>query len=694
MFNSGSKYAGFFLLMVFSVFACGPHYPNSYLMSGDYMLTEAPSFSFPKEIERIQLNEPPKFLAVHDTQTTQMDIRELSEALTEKGFAADPIEAIISDYRTVRQTLGRYKQTDTQKTFPADTIPQEVPEEFSLYLQGAIYYQANKPANAINAWLKLLKLPPSQRQYRSVWAMYMLGNCAKLHRPHIAPLCYQRTRQLVLEGFHDSLGLAAASYGQEAAVYLNEKQYHKAIELYLLQDQTGHRSAVGSLLLVCSKIYDQCDPKVLNSLVKQPNCLDALMAYAISFNRISDSFCPQQILVNSIERANLETVQGADRMAMIAYQAGDFEKAKRWLSVADMDSLLSRRIRAKFLLREGNIEAAASDLVYIARQADPYDTLIRHSSYNPYDSPYKVYSELGSLYVSQKMYIQAIDALMRGGNWIDTAYIAERVLTPEELQSYVDENWPASMIEPVVDENSFRPETGKARTIRYLLARRLSRFGRFTEARPYYPNEIIEDFDAFVDSVNRANNSSLSQDERADAFWMAAWLTRHKGMEMFGFELDPDWTMFDGNLKLTKRLEIRESLAEENAINIPDPDELQRVRREVAIPDKRFHYRYMASDFAWEAAALMQNENPELARRLCLAGSWTKILDPKHADVFYKSLVLRCGTTDLGKEADKLRWFPKISDTLKAETPSDPPQSDYGYDSQSESLLVENLINS
>ena len=90
----------------------------------------------------------------------------------------------------------------------------------------------------------------------------------------------------------------------------------------------------------------------------------------------------------------------------------------------------------------------------------------------------------------------------------------------------------------------------------------------------------------------------------------------------------------------------------------------------------------------------MQNENPELARRLCLAGSWTKILDPKHADVFYKSLVLRCGTTDLGKEADKLRWFPKISDTLKAETPSDPPQSDYGYDSQSESLLVENLINS
>jgi tetratricopeptide (TPR) repeat protein len=673
MCNSGSNSAGFFFLMVFSVFACGPHYPNSYLMSGDGVLTEAPSFSFPKEIERIQLDYPAKFSAVHEIQTTQVDIRELSEALIGKGFAADHVEAIISDYRTVRQTLDLYKQTDTQKTFPVDTIPQEVPEEFSLYLQGAIYYQADKPANAINAWLKLLNLPASQRQYRSVWAMYMLGNCAKLHRPHIAPLCYQRTRELALEGFRDSLGLAAASYGQEAAVCLNEKQYHKAIQLYLLQDQTGNRSAVGSLLLVCSKVFDQGDPKVLDSLVKQPNSRDVLMAYAISFNRISDSFCPQQILVNSIEQASLETVHGAERVAMIAYQAGDFEKAKRWLSVADMDRLLSRRIRAKILLREGNIEAAVSDLVYIARQTDPYDTLIRYSSYNPYDSPYKVYSELGSLYVSQKMYLQAIEALMRGGNWIDTAYLAERVLTPEELQSYVDENWPASMIEPVDDENGLTADTGKARTIRYLLARRLSRFGRYTEARPYYPNEILEDFDTFVDSVNSANNSSLSQDERANAFWMAAWLTRHKGMEMFGFELDPDWTIFDGNLELMKRLEIRKSLAEESTINIPDPDELQRVHREVAIPDKRFHYRYMASDFAWEAAALMQNENPELARRLCLAGSWTKIRDPKHADVFYKSLVLRCRTTDLGKEADKLRWFPKISDTLKPKTSFEAP---------------------
>ncbi|MHC4761570.1 MAG: hypothetical protein ACYS9H_09540, partial [Planctomycetota bacterium] len=50
------------------------------------------------------------------------------------------------------------------------------------------------------------------------------------------------------------------------------------------------------------------------------------------------------------------------------------------------------------------------------------------------DTPYKIYSELGSLYVSQAMYLQALDTLMHGGNWIDAAYIAERVLTPPELQ--------------------------------------------------------------------------------------------------------------------------------------------------------------------------------------------------------------------------------------------------------------------
>jgi len=57
----------------------------------------------------------------------------------------------------------------------------------------------------------------------------------------------------------------------------------------------------------------------------------------------------------------------------------------------------------------------------------------------------------------------------------------------------------------------------------------------------------------------------------------------------------------------------------------------------------------------------MPDESDETARVLCIAGSWLKLKDPETADRFYKALVLRCGKTTLGKEADKRRWFPKIS---------------------------------
>ena len=645
------------------LFACGPHFPNSYLMSSDSLFTEMPGYSFPKEIERIPLNESPQLPAAHGVQTEAVDLGELSEALAGAGIDADRIKAVLADYGAIRKNLDR------NMSFSTDQIPEEVPLEFSLYLEGAVYYKSDRHAEAISTWLKIIDLPPSQRQYRSTWAAYMLGRCAHLYRPHIAAMCYQRVRRMAEKGFKDTLGLAAASYGQEAAVYLRQRKYDKAIDFYLLQKQTGDRSAVPSLLLVCREIFEESDRIVLDTLVKHPNAIRVLMAYAVSRCSGYQSDHPQQILIDAIERVGLGTVEDAEQIALIAYEAGHFEETQCWRGLADMDSIVSRRIRAKMLLRAGDIEAAAADLIFVARHTESSGALIRYSGYNPYDSTYKVNSELGSLYVSQKMYTEAIDVLMWGGNWIDAAYIAERVLAVDELQHYIDTNWPASMLEPNTNKNDYASDIPKTLTLRYLLARRLSRSGEFESARPYYPEEILEYFDRLRVAMKKANDDTLSQTERADAFWTAAWLMRHKGMEMIGFELDPDWTIYRGNFDPRGRLEIRKALAEENTINVPDLDELERADQEVAIPDKRFHYRYFASELAWEAAALMENGDIELARRLCLAGSWTKSRDPKHADVFYKSLVLRCGTTALGKEADRIRWFPKIPDTLEAGEP-------------------------
>ena len=703
------------LIVVFmaeTLWACGPSFPNSYLAGGgEALLLQPPGLSFEEEIRRIDIEiDAPvvcssKRSATNRNSVIEIDIAELRQALEPVIADSNQLEQTVTGYGQLRKNIEDYyhgregyarnhgkgdgTMPKPELFFSPEEIPTLVPKEFALYLEGVFCYRTNQLDKAVQLWQDLLDLPADERYYRSTWAAYMIGQ--RHHREHYkqegylekARQMYRQVRQYVQDGFADSLDLAAVSYGDEAATWLVENQYEKAIQLYLVQTLTKNTTAVPSLKQVCYGVFNRHNQIDMVSLVKNRMIREVLLAYAITCpkNEKYNAFISnedgkrkfitcQPLLLDAIEQAELFGIENADRFAMAAYRAGDYERAKRWLDVADIDSLISRRIRAKLYLRDGNVEEAAKDLAFVARQTDP-DHLRYYDDHSRLDNSNKLHSELGTLYVSQKMFVQSLDVLLKGGNWIDSAYIAERVLTSEELQAYVDANWPASILEQRSDEDGFGEEGLKAMKIRYLLARRLSRLGLYEKAQPYYPNtqkELLEAFEMFTKALKKANDHALSQTERADAFWTAAWLTRHKGMELFGFELDPDWSMFGGNYSPKRRLEIREELSEKKVINAPSSDEIERARREVAQPDKRFHYRYMASDFAWEAAALMPNEDDELARRLCLAGSWHRDQDNEHADVFYKSLVLRCGTTVLGKKANRIRWFPKIADTLKAES--------------------------
>jgi hypothetical protein len=56
----------------------------------------------------------------------------------------------------------------------------------------------------------------------------------------------------------------------------------------------------------------------------------------------------------------------------------------------------------------------------------------------------------------------------------------------------------------------------------------------------------------------------------------------------------------------------------------------------------------------------MPDDSADLAKCLYEAGCWMKDKDPKAADKFYKALVRRCPSTDLGQQAAKLHWFPPV----------------------------------
>lgn len=276
--------------------------------------------------------------------------------------------------------------------------------------------------------------------------------------------------------------------------------------------------------------------------------------------------------------------------------------------------------------------------------------------------------------LARREFTEALNALLRSGYWMDAAYVAERVLTVDELKAYVDREWPPSL-EPPAEESAYYTgaaisEAVQRRDIRYLLARRLTRLNRAIEARDYFPAGWQPQFDALTRALDAGWDESQPTNARAAALFTAAVIARTNGMELLGTEVEPDWHIynggFEGGVSATLRMDGSFGVLRAST------EEVHRASSHSADPETRFHYRYHAALLAWEAAKLMPNNSDETARVLCIAGSWLKNRDPETADLFYKSLVRRCRKTAIGDLADRKRWFPILDENGHPE-PWEPP---------------------
>jgi hypothetical protein len=95
--------------------------------------------------------------------------------------------------------------------------------------------------------MALLNRPPEERHYRTVWAAFMLGKLALKTGAPEAQKWFQQTRELARQGFADSLGLAADSYGWEGRAEWKQDHPAEAAKLFLTQLSLGDESAVVSL---------------------------------------------------------------------------------------------------------------------------------------------------------------------------------------------------------------------------------------------------------------------------------------------------------------------------------------------------------------------------------------------------------------------------------------------------------------
>jgi hypothetical protein len=313
----------------------------------------------------------------------------------------------------------------------------------------------------------------------------------------------------------------------------------------------------------------------------------------------------------------------------------------------------------------------------------------------------------------------------------------------------VDQHWPAepSTSEQVSAEAAgqepgaraiwswqSRPHT-TTEEIRYLLACRLARANRLSEAGTYYPQEWRPFFEQLHTALSAGQDTALVPEERARGYFAAAKITRKFGLELVGTELGPDWRIHAGNYQEGVTASDRANQRVTNVL-AASSEETSRAKQNAPTPERRWHYRYTAGALAaqgaqlmrdapmpgvpketrakvlfesaqdiqfldryaaslttetnqtgqgllepypsailaWKAASLLPDNSDDTARVLCKGGFWIR-WDPKAADIFYKSLVRRCRKTAIGAEADRLRWFPSLDEGGNLKTKTPPPSS-------------------
>jgi hypothetical protein len=100
-------------------------------------------------------------------------------------------------------------------------------------------------------------------------------------------------------------------------------------------------------------------------------------------------------------------------------------------------------------------------------------------------------------------------------------------------------------------------------------------------------------------------------------------------MDLFGYEMSPDYATFGGNYSLqAPELKVGPLMTE---------GEVQRQQATVAQPDERFHYRFVATTLASKAADNLPHSSQAFAAVLCKASSWGTGLQEQKA--FYRRYV-------------------------------------------------------
>ena len=716
--------------------ASGGFESSTILANGGVQVTGTPEFFWELECKRIALEFVPEEKRVaspipkpnkseeevpidnRGDFTTTMDLADFNAAVQDGSLKPADKNAAMEAHARARGVVK-----DANSIRKDGQLPDEAPGEFALYHQGALAYKTKRAEAAAAAWSAILAKPVAERKYRSTWAAYMLGRLA-LDGDEYAKAAgfFQQTRKLAKESCVDTLGLAAESYGWEARCELELGHSETSARLYLNQLAAGDPSAVVSLKWFIPNWgknvngMDDAEPgvgepeagveishmeqgpalsaprgaKALADAAHSPLLCRLVTAHILATATPLDSpdsayvepgelGSQQAQWLEALDHAGVKDTPDAEFIGWVAYSAGKYNDAKRWLAKSPGTSAAALWLQAKFSLRDGKITEGTKLLSQALRVFPLPHAELENSVYEVFHAPSKsVSGELGVLHLAQSDFIQALDAFLAADLWADAAYIAERCLTKAELLDYTrKEKFAAHML-----KNSISEETSPQR-FRDLVARRMVREDDYATAKEFFTPDKIKILDDYTAALAKGVDASKPKTEQARALFHAAWIARYNGIDLMGTEGGPDNAFMGGDFNegdlAMARLSGKEPLIEDSdgesemtkeplkfALPVTQKEK-ERLQATKLVVELRFHYRHVAAGLAWKAAGILPDNSDETADVLNSAGNWLKVKHEKQARRFFLALEKRCPKTPVGKQAVAKHWFVESDGPWSAE---------------------------
>lgn len=541
------------------------------------------------------------------------------------------------NYRRYWARYGLYDTPEKPRLEVMD-LPEDMPEEFRLFLEGLQRYYCDDLDAARELWERLLELPANRKVYCGNWARTLLAASYSEQDPYKALRGLEDIRKELQKKASPDPKLTACLLRCEASTYAAVTNYTQAMNCHFALNLLGFRNE--DIIHHIANLIMQSDGADLTIAVKTPavaamTTWHAATLYSNPRLGTLDEVDKEAIArwLSALKReGRLEEV--ADIASLAAYRIGDEALVEVIYRLAKGFAAYAAWTMAKVKLARNRRQEAESDLAVVYFSFPNLDERLKNA----------LGKELSYLYLSDGRYKESLSLFLATGDWQEAAYIAELVMTSGELERFVKER--------AAEKN--KDEVQETR-LRYLLARRLAREGKIRDAVAFFPRVMANNAERIRTALSIGEDLKLSKEERGAARADAARGIYYSGEPLFATENAPDWLSNEGreprDYGLDRRFQSR--LASLSS------DEEKRVKLHAQIVPARELCLENAVSQVWLAVELLPNESDELAETLCEAGKWTENREPDVSKRFYEALLERCSSTRLGQEAQATRWFPK-----------------------------------